>query len=141
MTTKQVRDWCGLYCVAEFANYEHAEFFMYLIGTGVTRSLYELTAHDRKTRMLLFDMQVEVSAPALEARALKTGTNTDGQAVTIALGYARRIIETKAYERGKRFRLQVEAETESLHQAPWSSPPRHAIRFFERKRLMKVMLL
>jgi hypothetical protein len=28
---------------------------MYLIGTGVTRSLYELTAHDRKTGALLFD--------------------------------------------------------------------------------------
>lgn len=26
MTTKQIRDLCGLYCVAEFANYEYAEF-------------------------------------------------------------------------------------------------------------------
>ncbi|MCI0553457.1 MAG: hypothetical protein L0287_21120 [Anaerolineae bacterium] len=114
MTTKQVRDLCGLYCVAEFANYEHAEFFMYLIGTGATRSLYELTAHDRITRALLFDMQVEAGAPALEARALKAGTNTDAQAVAIALDYARRIIETRAYEQGKRFHLQVEAKSESL---------------------------
>lgn len=120
MTTKQVRDLCGLYCVAEFANYEQAEFFMYLIGTGVTRSLYELTAHDRKTHALLFDMQVEASAPALEARALKAGTDTDAQAVAVALDYARQIIETKAYERGKRFQLQVEAENESLHRvAVW----------------------
>lgn len=65
MTTKQVRDLCGLYCVAEFANYEHMEFFMYLIGTGVTRSRYELTAHDRKTRALLFDMQVEAGTESL----------------------------------------------------------------------------
>ena len=115
MTIKQVRDLCGLYCVAEFANYEHAEFFMYLIGTGVTRSLYELTAHNRKTGALLFDMQVEASAPALEARALKAGTNTDAQAVAVALEHARRIIETKAYEQGKRFRLQVDVEIESLH--------------------------
>lgn len=115
MTTKQVRDLCGLYCVAEFANYEHAEFFMYLIGTGVTRSLYELTAHDRKTRALLFEMQVEASAPALEARALKAGTNTDAQAVAVSLDYARRIIESKAYEQGKHFRLQVNAKIESLH--------------------------
>lgn len=115
MTTKQVRDLCGLYCVAEFANYENAEFFMYLIGTGVTRSLHELTAHDRKTRALLFDMQVEASAPALAARALKVGTNTDAQAVAVALDYARRIVETKEYEQGERFRLQVETESESLH--------------------------
>ncbi len=114
MTTKQVRDLCGLYCVAEFANYEQAEFFMYLMGTGVTRSLYELTAHDRKTHALLFDMQVEASAAALEARALKAGTNTDAQAVAIAFDYARRIIETKAYEQGKRFKLQIEARAESL---------------------------
>lgn len=116
MATKQVRDLCCLYCVAEFANYQHAEFFMYLIGTGATRSLYELTAHDRKTHALLFDMQVEASAPALEARALiKAGTHTDAQAVAVAFDYARRIIETKAYEQSKRFRLQVEARTESLH--------------------------
>jgi len=46
----------------------------HLIGTGATRSLYELTAHDRKARAFLFDMQVEASAAALEARALKAGT-------------------------------------------------------------------
>ena len=115
MTTKQVRDLCGLYCVAEFADYEHAGFFMYLICTGVTRSLYELTAYDRKTHALLFDMQVEASALALEARAVKARTDTDAQAVAIALDYARRIIETKAYQHGKRFRLQIEPGTESLH--------------------------
>jgi hypothetical protein len=115
MTEKQVRDLCGLYCVAEFADYEQAEFFIYLIGTGATRSLYELTAHDRKTHALLFDMQVEASARALEVRALKASTNTDAQAVAIALGHARQIIETKAYEQDKSFRLQIEAGSEALH--------------------------
>ena len=62
-------------------------------------------------------MQVEASATALEARALKAGTNTDAQAVAVALDYARRIIETKAYEQGKRFRLQIEVGTESLYPA------------------------
>jgi len=90
----------------------------HLIGTGATRSLYELTAHDRKARAFLFDMQVEASAAALEARALKAGTDADAQAVAVALDYARRIIETKAHEQGKRFRLQIEAETESLHRMP-----------------------
>jgi len=102
--------------VTEFANYEHAEFFMYLIGTGVTRALYELTAHDRKTKVLLFDMQVEASTPVLEARAQKASIYPDAEAVKMAFEYARRIIETKAYERGKRFRLQLEAATESLRQ-------------------------
>jgi hypothetical protein len=68
MTPKRVRNLCGLYCVTELANYEHAEFFMYLIGTGATRALYELTAHDRKTKSPLFDMQVEADTPVLEAR-------------------------------------------------------------------------
>lgn len=114
MTTKQVHNLCGLYCVVEFANYEHAEFFIYSIGTGVTRALYELIAHDRKTHALLFDMQVEASAQALETRALKAGTHTDAQAVAIAFDHARRIMETKAYEQGKRFRLQIDVKTESL---------------------------
>jgi hypothetical protein len=114
MTTKHVRDLCGLYCVAEFANFERAEFFMYLIGTGVTRSRYELTAIDRSSHAPLFEMQVEASASALEARALKAKTSTDAQAVSVALGYARHIIETNAYRQVKRFQLQVGAETESL---------------------------
>ena len=84
MTTRRVRDLCGLYCVAEFADYQRAEFFMYLIGTGVSRSRYELTAHDRRTGALMFDMQVEAGAPALEAHARKAGTNTDAQAVAAA---------------------------------------------------------
>lgn|SRR5574341_147619 len=116
MITKQAHDLCGLYCMTEFANYENAEFFMYLIGTGVSQSLYELTAHDRKTKALLFDMQVEASTPVLEARALKAGIYPDAEAVRVAFEYARRIIETKAYEQGKRFRLQLGAATESLHQ-------------------------
>lgn len=114
MTAPRVRDLCGLYCVTEFANYEQAEFFMYLIGTGVSRSRYELTAHDRKTHAPLFAVQVDASAPALEARARKAGTNTDAQAVAAAFAQARRIVETRAYEQGGRFQLQLEAEAENL---------------------------
>ncbi len=116
MATRQVRDLCGLYCVTEFADYEHAEFFMYLIGTGVTRSVYELTANDKKSKALLFDIQVEADAPALEARALKAQTHTDTQAVKIAMGYARKIVDTNAYQQGKRFKLSIQAETKSLYQ-------------------------
>lgn len=114
MTTKRVRDLCGLYCVTEFADYKRAEFFMYLIGTGVTRSRYELTAHDRKTGTLLFDMQVEATAPALEERARKAGTNSDAQAVAVALEHARQIVETDEFQPGAHFQLQIESETASL---------------------------
>jgi hypothetical protein len=115
MSRNQIRDLCGLYCVAEVANYERAQFFMYLIGSGVTRSRYELTAHDRTTGELLFGMQVDASARALEARALKANTSNDAQAVAVALGYARQIVETKAYGHGNRFLLEVEAGSSSLH--------------------------
>jgi hypothetical protein len=114
MAVPRVRDLCGLYCVTEFANYLQAEFFMYLIGTGVSRSRYELTAHDRKTHALLFVVQVDASAQALAVRARKAGTNTDAQAVAAAFDQARRIVETKAYEQGRRFRLQLEADAEIL---------------------------
>jgi hypothetical protein len=115
MSRNQIRDLCGLYCVAEVANYEKAHFFMYLIGSGVTRSRYELTAHDRKTGELLFGMQVDASAKGLEARAHKANTSTDAQAVSVAVGYARQIVDTKAYGHGNRFLLEVEAGTSSLH--------------------------
>ncbi|HKY54396.1 MAG TPA: hypothetical protein VJM08_08830 [Anaerolineales bacterium] len=71
MTTKQVADLCGLYSVAEFANDEDTKFIMYLMGTGVTRSLYELTAHDRKTHALLFDIQVEAATESLHLVAVE----------------------------------------------------------------------
>ena len=115
MSRNQPRDLCGLYCAAEIANYEKAMFSMYLIGMGMTRSRYEFTAHDRKTGKLLFGMQVDASARALEARALKANTNNDAQAVAVALGYARQIVETKAYGDGNRFLLEVEAGSSSLH--------------------------
>jgi hypothetical protein len=111
MATKRVRDLCGLYCVAEFADYQRAEFFMYLIGTGVSRSRYELTAHHRKTGALLFSMQVEASARGLEARARKAGTNSDVQAVAVALEDARQIVDADDYPPGAHFQLQVESET------------------------------
>ncbi len=113
MTTRRVRDLCGLYCVAEFADYQRAEFFMYLIGTGVSRSRYELTAHDRQTGALMFDMQVEAGAPALEARA--------GRPVPIRRsGSGRRLQARAADSRCRRLsarytlQLQVEEATESL---------------------------
>ena len=37
---------------------------------------------------LMFDMQVEAGAPALEARARKAGTNPDAQAVAAAFEHA-----------------------------------------------------
>lgn len=115
MSTRQVRDMCGLSCVAQFADHAGAELFVYLIGTGASRSLYELTAHDRRTHTLLFDMQVEASAPALESRALAAGTGADAQAVSVAFEHARRIIDAKAYEQSRRYRLVVEAASETLH--------------------------
>ena len=113
MTRNEIRDLCGLYCVEIAAN-DKAEFSMYLIGRGTTRSRYELTAHDRKTGDLLFGMKVDASAAALEARAAKRNTDNDAQAVEVALGYAIQIVEKKAYRRGERFVLDVEPASSSL---------------------------
>ena len=113
MTTRRVRDLCGLYCVAEFADYQRAEFFMYLISTA-SPAHDRVDAHDRQTGALMFDMQVEAGAPALEAHARKAGTNTDAQAVAAAFKPARRIVDADDYRPGTRFQLQVEEATESL---------------------------
>ena len=78
--------------------------------------MYELIAHDRVTYSLLFDIRVEASAEALEARALAAGSYPDSQAVTVALACARRIINSQAYRSGPRFLLLVDVGGDSLSQ-------------------------
>ncbi len=116
VTTKRVRDLCGLYCPAELADYKQAEFFVYLIGTGVSRSLYQLTAQDRDSGAELFDMQIEAEARALQFRAHKAGTATEDQAVRVALEHARRIVDAADFPPGAHFQLQVEAGVIKLNQ-------------------------
>ena len=116
MRREEIRDLFSLYCVAQSAAYDRAEFSMYLIGRGATRSLYELLAEDRKTHAHLFDIQVEGTEQALEFRAHQAGTNTDAQAVSAAFQYASKIIETNAYKNNKRFRLELKASSAALYQ-------------------------
>ena len=116
MRREEVRNLFEMYRGTEIANYEVAEFFMYLIGTGVTRTLYELTAQDRKTHTHLFDIQVEGSAEALESRAHKAGTNSDEQAVAAAFKVARRIIDTNAYKHHQNWHLEIRGASESLNE-------------------------
>ena len=117
MRTEEVRNLCSLYLAADFAEYERAEFSMYLIGTGVTRTLYELTARDRKTHAHLFDIRVEGTAEALAFRAHQAGTNSDAEAVSAAFQYARKVIDTNAYRNNKRFHLELKASSASLYQS------------------------
>jgi len=65
-----VADPCGLSDFNRIAIYGHAELFVALMGTGVSRSLYELTAHDAQTHVLLFDLRIEASTEALARRGI-----------------------------------------------------------------------
>lgn len=112
MTTPQ--DLCGLSGYNRIETYGRAELFLYLIGSGVTRVLYELTAHDARARDLLFDLQIEADAEALAARARQAGMSADDQAVAIAFDYARRLVDSAAYPPGARFRLLITAKGEGL---------------------------
>ena len=114
MRTEEIRDLCSVYCVEELAAYDRAEFSMYLVGTGITRTLYELTARDRLTHAHLFDIRVEGTAQALDARALRAGTNSDAQAVLAAFKVARRIIDTNTHLHTRRFLLELNGGSTKL---------------------------
>jgi hypothetical protein len=107
-------DPCGLSDFNRIEIYGQAELFLTLIGTGATRSRYELTAHHTETRALLFDLWVEASLDALIARGRQANTLPDDQVIAVALACARRILDAKAYERAEHFRLHVEPEGEVL---------------------------
>ncbi len=107
-------DPCGLSDFNRIETYEHAELFVALMGTGVSRSLYELTAHDAKTHVLLFDLRLEASPEALARRGRQAGTSADEQVLVLAFAYARRILDADAYRRATHFRLQIETEAEVL---------------------------
>ena len=107
-------DPCGLSDFNRIAIYGRAELFVALMGTGVSRSLYELTAHDAQTHTLLFDLRIEASTEALARRGRQAGTSADDQVLTLAFDYARRIMDAEAYRRTTHFRLQIETEAEVL---------------------------
>ncbi len=107
-------DPCGLSDFNRIETYGRAELFLMLVGTGVSRSLYELTAHDAQTRALLFDLRVEASLDTLIARGRQAGTSADEQVLALAFDYARRIVDTEAYRRTTHFRLCLEPEGEAL---------------------------
>lgn len=108
------QDLCGLSGSNRLETYRDVELFLTLIGTGVTRSLYALTAHDIHSRALLFDLRIEAGAAALDVRARRAGIDPDDQAAAIALGYAHRIVDAAAYRRAAHLRLDIAAEGETL---------------------------
>ena len=107
-------DPCGLSDLNRIAIYGHAELFVALMGTGVSRSLYELAAHDARTHVLLFDLRIEASPEALARRGRQAGTSTDEQVLALAFDCARRIVDADAYWRATHFRLQIETQAEVL---------------------------
>ncbi|HLB47003.1 MAG TPA: hypothetical protein VJL59_08240 [Anaerolineales bacterium] len=107
-------DVCGLSNFNRVETYGRAELFVMLIGTGSTRSRYELTAHDTQTHALLFDLQIEASLDALLVRSRQASASPDDQAITMALACARRILGALAYRQTSHFRLHIEPEGEIL---------------------------
>ncbi len=107
-------DPCGLSDFNRIELYRDAELFIALMGTGASRSLYELTAHDTHSHVLLFDLRIEAGTEALVERGQQAGTSADAQALAIAFAYAARILDSRAYEQATHFRLQVGTESESL---------------------------
>ena len=107
-------DVCGLSNFNRVETYGRAELFVIPIGTGATRSRYELTAHDTQTGALLFDLQIEASLDELIVRGRQTGASPDDQAIAVALASARRILDALVYRQTTHFRLHIEPEGEIL---------------------------
>lgn len=105
---------CGLSDINYFETYNNIELFLTLMGSGAIRSLYMLTAHERSSNRLLFDLRIESSLDAVFIRSRRAGTSADAQMVAIAFDYARRIIDAGVNGHPARYRLEVRPDAEVL---------------------------
>lgn len=110
--------------------YRNTELFLTLIGTGVHRSVYQLTAHERASNRLLFDMRVEAEVDALLVRGHRSGISADALMAGVAFDHARRIVDAGANGAPVHYRLEVGADTDRLAPAiEWAMKDRREASF------------
>jgi len=107
-------DCCGLSDITCFETYNNVELFLALMGMGAIRSVYLLTAHDRPSNKLLFDLRIDSTLDALLIRGRRAGTSADAQMAAVAFEYARRIIDAGVNGHPAHYRLEVRTDTEVL---------------------------
>lgn len=100
-------DICSLSHQNSFWRYGSIEFFVYLLGTGISRSLYMLAAEDTSSGRHLFNMPIEAETQAMVERGNKAGTYPDDELVSAAVTQACKIVDEHAYETAKMFRLKI----------------------------------
>ena len=101
------QDVCGLSGSNYFETYGDAELFLALMGAGVTRALYVLTARDKRGDALLFDIRIEADLDSLIAGARRAGASADSQLMSLAFGHARRLLDESAYQPPAHFHLRI----------------------------------
>ena len=107
-------DCCGLSDINYFETYNNIELFLALMGTGATRSVYMLTAHEQRSNKLLFDLRIEANLDALLMRGRRAGTSVDAQMAAIAFDYAHRIIDAGVNGHTVHYRIEVGTDSEVL---------------------------
>lgn len=107
-------DCCGLSGISYSGTYNNVQLFLALMGMGAIRSLHILTAHDRSSHQLLFDIRIESTLDALLTRGRRVGASVDEQLRATAFDYARRIIDAGVNGRPAHYRLEVGTDAETL---------------------------
>ena len=105
---------CGLSDIGYFETYNSIELFLALMGTGATRSVYMLTAHERRSNKLLFDLRIETNLDALLMRGRRAGTSADAQMAAIAFDCAHRIVDAGVNGHTVHYRFEVGTDSEVL---------------------------
>jgi len=102
-------------CGFEFSEcYRNVDLFLTLVGTGVHRSVYYLTARERPGRRLLFGLRVAAELDALLLRSHRAGAAADAPMVALAFDYAHRIVDAGVNDSPARYLLEVGSVSEVL---------------------------
>ena len=107
-------DLCGLTSCDYSETYGEAELSLALMGTGTTRSLYILVAREILSKRFMFDLRVEAGMEALMARARRANRSADGELRSVAVSYARYVVDIGAYHHTPHFRLEIGENDEVL---------------------------
>ena len=94
--------------------YGDAEFFLALMGTGTTRTLYRLTVRKVDTHRPMLDLRIEADLDDLMARARRTNRLPDDELRAVGVSYARYIVDGGAYRDAPHFRLRNHENDEVL---------------------------
>jgi hypothetical protein len=86
-------DVCGLAGHNYSDTHRGVDLFLYLIGSGVSRTLYMLTGYEHMTQTFLFDIRVQADLQTLVEESSAEQASADDRVAAVAFQRARQIVD------------------------------------------------